>query len=1205
MKSSIAIASLLLFVVFLSVSGKSHVKRAVMTRLGAERCRDEGLNRKVGDSHVVATGTVEKCQGIRAGSYPCTVKVWRVLKGSGELENVTSINLDDIFSFMSASFIEVAGFGNKKLCKSNVEVGDTKIFFLRKFNDKLIMTSSFSHVTLENLEDVDDIVAGKVVPDRPAKPYDPCLDVLCGYGARCQVTGGIPDCLCPLATDCVVTSQLCGSDGVTYESECHLKAAQCEMQKKIKIVDEKICRELSTYPLLSTIITSSRISTTTAATTTTSSAPSSCGSCGDHTAVVCGSDGASYRNKCELEKRSCESGRKIKLVRYSACDPCTSYNSSLNQFVPTCPGACSFDARGSPTCCSDIVCDYDVTRTVCGNDGRSYQSECAMRKYACQTGQELKAVSKEACKSDFDTTLIHGTFSVDADRACKNTAGNCNLESKEFKRTLKRIEKFINLKLAEKNTEHNQIIKFEIEKVQKGSLVIFYKAEVSASKEPTNWLPGDEYKWAYRRLFHPDNGAVTLVARQVGVNLVDMETNLYNFFADDICLDIRCEKGAKCKIFVTDVGELIPTCTCDAIPNPDHVRYSPLCSKRENATFANKLALRREVCWSEEFVFATKCNDFQDTCDGKCGKPGEGCVVKEGEASCVCVSCKDEYVPVCGSDGNTYKSSCKLEQYNCENKKNVKVSSAGTCNNPCEGMECPIYGTCRNSEFDGRECRCPECPETSDDAEVCGTDDRTYKNECQLKKLACEDGTEVIVNYEGPCTTEESGSGSGELDCYDSADLCLYGECEFVDNEYRCVCDFECELEEKKELCGSDGVTYKSICELNKSSCQNNMIITMKHEGSCSADKTCDCFWKGTVPNKECDPVTKQCPCLPFVGGLRCDRCVPGYWDLRSVGNNVTRECRKCECNVYGSKRQDCNQTDGKCSCVTGVKGDKCDTCPDGSEITRDLCRHDNKQDDNGLCKGVTCERADHKCRVVGDQLDQRAVCSCITLADCNDQPEDLVCGSDGNNYHSECAMHAMTCSDVIGNYDVVTVHKRGKCGFDEEPSEVIQPSENDKEDELSEGSGSGSMPPDDDEGDDDEEGSGYPGSKPPSEINAAIYRVDGSAVMALDEGEAYKTKLKIKGSKEHEKYKKKFEDEIYDQLTEVAELSGKVRSVRVTQFSKAPSSGRKVSVDFSLSLNDDVSSSEVGEYLTNHFLQRGGPAGKYRFRTPGSATLH
>ena len=42
------------------------------------------------------------------------------------------------------------------------------------------------------------------------------------------------------------------------------------------------------------------------------------------------------------------------------------------------------------------------------------------------------------------------------------------------------------------------------------------------------------------------------------------------------------------------------------------------------------------------------------------------------------------------------------------------------------------------------------------------------------------------------------------------------------------------------------------------------------------------------------------------------------------------------------------------------------------------------------------------------------------------------VCGSDGNNYHSECAMHAMTCSDVIGNYDVVTVHKRGKCGFDE-----------------------------------------------------------------------------------------------------------------------------------------------------------------------------
>ena len=51
-------------------------------------------------------------------------------------------------------------------------------------------------------------------------------------------------------------------------------------------------------------------------------------------------------------------------------------------------------------------------------------------------------------------------------------------------------------------------------------------------------LPGDEYKWAYRRLFDPDNGAVTLVARQVGVNLVDMETNLYNFFADGMLIVI-------------------------------------------------------------------------------------------------------------------------------------------------------------------------------------------------------------------------------------------------------------------------------------------------------------------------------------------------------------------------------------------------------------------------------------------------------------------------------------------------------------------------------------------------------------------------------------------------------------------------------------------------------------------------------------------
>ena len=67
-----------------------------------------------------------------------------MLKGSEELENITSINLDDIFSFMSASFIEVAGFGNKKLCKSNVSFLRHNSYEIKKLKSyKLSRTTNY------------------------------------------------------------------------------------------------------------------------------------------------------------------------------------------------------------------------------------------------------------------------------------------------------------------------------------------------------------------------------------------------------------------------------------------------------------------------------------------------------------------------------------------------------------------------------------------------------------------------------------------------------------------------------------------------------------------------------------------------------------------------------------------------------------------------------------------------------------------------------------------------------------------------------------------------------------------------------------------------------------------------------------------------------------------------------------------------------
>ena len=45
-----------------------------------------------------------------------------------------------------------------------------------------------------------------------------------------------------------------------------------------------------------------------------------------------------------------------------------------------------------------------------------------------------------------------------------------------------------------------------------------------------------------------------------------------------------------------------------------------------------------------------------------------------------------------------------------------------------------------------------------------------------------------------------------------------------------------------------------------------------------------------------------------------------------------------CHCSPYGSVRNDCEQMSGKCICKPGIKGDKCDICPDETQIQANGC---------------------------------------------------------------------------------------------------------------------------------------------------------------------------------------------------------------------------------------------------------------------------
>lgn len=77
-------------------------------------------------------------------------------------------------------------------------------------------------------------------------------------------------------------------------------------------------------------------------------------------------------------------------------------------------------------------------------------------------------------------------------------------------------------------------------------------------------------------------------------------------------------------------------------------------------------------------------------------------------------------------------------------------------------MKCGYGEECRIDHEGKGHCQCPSCQRGG--KEVCGTDDRTYENECELRRQACLNKTEVDVKHRGAC-------GKNILHCFSNVYL--------------------------------------------------------------------------------------------------------------------------------------------------------------------------------------------------------------------------------------------------------------------------------------------------------------------------------------------------------------------------------------------------------------------------------------------------
>ncbi|XP_045618359.1 ovoinhibitor isoform X2 [Procambarus clarkii] len=148
---------------------------------------------------------------------------------------------------------------------------------------------------------------------------------------------------------------VCGTDGRTYNNKCILEAESCKSRNSggrgIGIAAEGVCKNDTCQT-----------------------------NCGDSYQPVCGTNGVTYSNRCELTAAACRNAT-ISQRSEGACPPSTSRVHSVTVSSVQVPPIPSAPVTTGPDC--PDTCNPGF-RPVCGSDGQVYGSECKLNLARCK-----------------------------------------------------------------------------------------------------------------------------------------------------------------------------------------------------------------------------------------------------------------------------------------------------------------------------------------------------------------------------------------------------------------------------------------------------------------------------------------------------------------------------------------------------------------------------------------------------------------------------------------------------------------------------------------------------------------------------------------------------------------------------------------------------------------------------------------------------
>ncbi|XP_076964515.1 agrin-like [Callospermophilus lateralis] len=703
-------------------------------------------------------------------------------------------------------------------------------------------------------------------------------------------------------------------------------------------------------------------------------------------APVCGSDASTYSNECELQRAQCRLQRRIRLLRRGPCgsrDPCSNVTCSFGSTcVPSTNGQ-------TASCLCPTTCRGAPEGTVCGSDGMDYPGECQLLRQACACQENIFR------KFDGPCDPCQGAH-ADTNRVCRVNPRTRRPEM------LLRPETCPPWHLPvcgdDGVTYANDCVMGRsgairgllLQKVRSGQCQPGDQCSRTCQFSAICLSRRGRPRCSYDRV--TCDGAYRPVCAQDG------HTYDNDYQAPSLCRGVQCAFEATCAV---KNGEA--ACECQQACAG---AYDPVCSS-DGVTYGSTCELEAMACALGRDIRVAR----RGPCD-RCGQCRFGALCEAETWRCVCPSeCVASAQPVCGSDGYTYASECELHVHACTHQISLHVASAGHCQT-CGDTVCAFGAVCSAGQ-----CLCPRC-ECPPPGPVCGSDGVTY---CSASE--CGSG----------------GSGSGE-DSECEQELCQQrgGVWDEDSEDGPRACDFSCQGVLRRPVCGSDGVTYGSECDLKRARfesqgelyvaaqgpcrgltlapllpaapahcaqtpygcCQDN-VTAARGVGLAGCPSTCQCNPHGSYGGT-CDPATGQCSCRPGVGGLKCDRCELGFWNFRGIVTDSRSGCTSCSCDPRGAVQDDCEQMSGLCSCKPGVAGPKCGQCPDGHTLGPTGC----EADPSAL---VTC--AEMHCEFGASCVEEAGSAHCICPAlTCPEASATKVCGSDGITYGSECQLKTIAC---------------------------------------------------------------------------------------------------------------------------------------------------------------------------------------------------